>query len=80
MTHSKEIRWRQRFENFEKAYLVLKNNVAHTIKTDLERAGLIQLFETTFELSLKVLKEDRRLCCKEPKRSFKTSLSNRYYC
>lgn len=57
MDNAKEIRWKQRFENFEKAYLVLKENVNHPIKTDLERAGLTQLFEMTFELSWKVLKD-----------------------
>lgn len=57
MSNSKEIRWRQRFENFEKAYFSLKENADHPIETELERAGLIQLFEMTLELSWKVLKD-----------------------
>ncbi|SDJ12239.1 nucleotidyltransferase substrate binding protein [Salimicrobium halophilum] len=57
MSEGKETRWRQRFDNFEKAYLILKENTEREIETDLERAGLVQLFEVAFELSWKVLKD-----------------------
>lgn len=53
----KDIRWKQRFENFEKAYLLLDKYVYQTDMSELERAGIIQIFETAFELSWKVLKD-----------------------
>lgn len=57
MNH-KEIRWQQRFENLEKAYCQLESAVK-TIErlSDLEKEGLIQRFEYTFELAWKTLKD-----------------------
>lgn len=53
----KDIRWRQRFENFEKAYKLLGKYSKQKIKSELERAGIIQFFKMTFELAWKVLKD-----------------------
>jgi len=56
MSNSDEIRWLQRFENFEKALVQLRSACEKDSYTDLERAGLIQTFEFTFELAWKTLK------------------------
>lgn len=53
----KTIRWQQRFESFERAYTELEEAARLTEYSKLERGGLIQAFEFTFELSWKTLKD-----------------------
>lgn len=55
--NQKDTRWRQRFENFEKAYLLLASTIEIESPSVVERGGLIQFFEVTFELSWKLLKD-----------------------
>jgi len=52
-----EDRWKQRFQNFEKAFKKLHQAVDLGEYSELERAGLIQTFEFTFELAWKTLKD-----------------------
>src|SRR5699024_7973868 len=53
----KDIRWKQRFDNFESALTFLKNSVSIDKPSDLEKAGIVQSFEFTFELAWKTMKD-----------------------
>lgn len=55
-----DIRWQQRFQNFERAYSLLKTAFEDRELdsfSDLEKEGLIQRFEYSFELGWNVLKD-----------------------
>ena len=57
---NKDIRWKQRFDNFTRAFSLLNDALAnHDLNkySDLEKEGIIQRFEYTFELSWKLLKD-----------------------
>lgn len=54
---NEDIRWKQRFQQFEKAFLLLETAIKITQPSIIERAGLIQFFEMAFELSWKLLKD-----------------------
>lgn len=58
MDNNKDIRWRQRFVNFEKAYdQFLEAIENYSNLSVLEKEGLVQRFEYTFELSWKLMKD-----------------------
>ena len=52
-----DIRWKQRFENFEKAFKRLKEALAEPKLNELERNGVVQRFEFTIELCWNMLKD-----------------------
>lgn len=57
---SEDIRWKQRFQNFKKAFALLEEAVEINNRkglSDLEEQGLIQRFEFTHELAWNVFKD-----------------------
>ncbi len=54
---AQDIRWQQRFQNFEKAFLFLEAALQKAEPSLLEQAGIVQTFEFTFELAWKTLKD-----------------------
>lgn len=52
-----DIRWKQRFQNFEKAILLFENGLAIKNPSLTEKAGIIQFFEISLELAWKLLKD-----------------------
>lgn len=78
MDNLKDIRWKQRFENFSKSYKLLEKYSKQPIISELERAGIIQFFEMTFELAWKVLKdylEAEEIMVKSPREAVKQAFS-----
>ena len=74
MSDFKDIRWKQRFENFEKAFKLLEKFIALNEPDEIARAGGIQFFEMTFELAWKILKdylENERYITKSPRETIK---------
>jgi nucleotidyltransferase substrate binding protein (TIGR01987 family) len=54
-----DIRWKQRFQNFDRAVLLLREPIERGIETlsVLEKEGMIQRFEVALELAWKTLKD-----------------------
>lgn len=73
---NKDIRWAQRFANFERTFVLLRQALAIDDPSIVERAGLIQFFEMAFELSWKLLKdyeESEGFTIKTPREAIKTA-------
>ena len=73
--NEKAIRWKQRFQNFEKAFLQLESAVVELQSlSDLEKEGLVQRFEYTFKLAWKTIKnflESQNVEAKFPREAIK---------
>jgi len=55
---NQDIRWQQRFENFERALQLLRDGVKNVgALSELEQQGVIQRFEFTLELAWNTLKD-----------------------
>ncbi len=55
-----DIRWKQRFDNFDRAFTLLRTalqSCALDDFSDLEQEGIIQRFEYSFELAWKTMKD-----------------------
>ena len=56
----KDIRWQQRFQNFDRAFVLLRSAFdEHIVEqlSDLEQEGIIQRFEYSYELAWKTMKD-----------------------
>jgi len=56
---SPDVRWKQRFSNFDRAFVLLREALERgpSALSALEKEGVIQRFEYTFELAWKLLKD-----------------------
>ena len=73
-----DIRWIQRFENFSRALEALQRALTIEVPTEVERGGIIQFFEFSFELGWKTLKDylnDQSVEVKFPREVLKSSFS-----
>ena len=54
-----DIRWKQRFQNFDRGFVLLREALEHgpTALSPLEKDGVIQRFKYTFELAWKTIKD-----------------------
>jgi len=76
---NKDIRWKQRFQNYKKAYLLLEQNLDIIEPSEVERAGLIQFFEMAFELAWKLMKdylEEEGFVVNSPKEAIKQAFQS----
>lgn len=79
MNYSKEIRWQQRFNELKKAFKQLEKALRIDAPDEIYRAGIIQFFEMTLELSWKTLKdylESQAFDVKSPRETIQIAFQN----
>jgi nucleotidyltransferase substrate binding protein (TIGR01987 family) len=54
---SKDVRWKQRFKNYSKSLKYLEEALQIPSRDILQKAGLIQFFEMSFELAWNLVKD-----------------------
>jgi len=54
---NQDIRWQQRFKNYQKALRQLERFLKETNLNDMEEQGIIQAFEYTYELAWNTIKD-----------------------
>lgn len=59
MTQGPDIRWKQRFQNFDRAFVLLRQALENgpEVLNPLEKEGVVQRFEYCFELAWKTVKD-----------------------
>lgn len=59
MSQNPDIRWKQRFQNFDRAFVLLRDALENgpDALNQLEKEGVIRRFEFSFELAWKTLKD-----------------------
>lgn len=59
MSEVSDVRWKQRFQNFDRAYGLLEDALSRgpEVLSPLEKEGVVQRFEYTLELAWKTLKD-----------------------
>jgi len=79
---TRDVRWKQRFQNFKQAFSRLQEAISQENLNELERNGLIQRFEFTIELAWKVMKdflEEKGFAFKpSPKDTFRQAQEAKY--
>jgi len=77
--NNKEIRWKQRFENLEKAFMLLERAIEIDNPSETEKGGIIQFYEVSFELSWKIMKdylESKGFTCNSPREAIKRAFQS----
>ena len=76
-----QIRWKQRFQNFERALARLDEACSQTSLDDLALNGMVQRFEFTLELGWKTLKdylEEEGFVVRSPRETIRQAFQSGY--